>query len=59
MCPTILPLKPQEFQSDLGGVIFDGMDYQIGKSMTVKVGNAIFMGRIDKIGKKGVMNFVS
>ncbi|HOM02318.1 MAG TPA: DUF4330 domain-containing protein [Acetivibrio sp.] len=39
--------------SDLGGVIFDGMDYQIGKSMTVKVGSAIFMGRIDRLEKKG------
>jgi len=48
-----ITLEATGVPSDLGGVIFDGMDYQIGKSMTVKVGNAIFMGRIDRLEKKG------
>jgi len=31
-----ITLEATGVPSDLGGVIFDGMDYQIGKSMTVK-----------------------
>lgn len=48
-----ITLESAGVPSDVGGVIFDGMDYQIGKSMTVKVGSAIFMGRIDRLEKKG------
>jgi len=36
-----------------GGVIFNGADYQIGRQLIVKVGGAIFQGRIDRLEKKG------
>ncbi|NLP14270.1 MAG: DUF4330 domain-containing protein [Clostridium sp.] len=36
-----------------GGVVFNGVDYQVGRQMIVKVGSAIFQGRIDRLEKKG------
>lgn len=36
-----------------GGVIFNGADYQVGRQLIVKVGSAIFQGRIDRLEKKG------
>ncbi|NMB33026.1 MAG: DUF4330 domain-containing protein [Clostridium sp.] len=35
-----------------GGVIFNGADYQVGRQLIVKVGGAIFQGRIDRLEKK-------
>jgi hypothetical protein len=36
-----------------GGVVFNGADYQVGRQLIVKVGSAIFQGRIDRLEKKG------
>ncbi|MFZ5989692.1 MAG: DUF4330 domain-containing protein [Bacillota bacterium] len=39
--------------NNVGAAAFGGVDYYIGRTVTVKVGNSIFQGRVYKIEKKG------